>query len=123
MKDEKILENELMSDEQLEEVVGGSTGEFIRDTQLMKALKLIPSAYNAKQLSGSNLGKVNDMMNGVLAKYNLKIEANANGANSYFLLRNNSPLPLGPLEMNRADFCKTLCESSSHADFNYSKYL
>ena len=65
------------------------------------------------------------MMNGVLAKFNLKIEANANGANSYFLLRNNSPVGqiLGPLELNRADFCQTLCESSGHADFNYSKYL
>ena len=77
MADEKILQDEILSEEQLEEVVGGSTGEFVRDTQLMKALKLIPSAYNVKQLNGSNFGKVNDMMNGVLAKYNLKIEANS----------------------------------------------
>ena len=123
MKDEKILQDEILSEEQLEEVVGGSTGEFIRDTQLMKALKLIPSAYNAKQLNGSNFGKVNDMMNGVLAKYNLKIEASANGANSYFSLHTDLLFPVAPTKLSRADFCQMLCENTGHADFNYSKYL
>ena len=123
MADEKILQDEILSEEQLEEVVGGSTGEFVRDTQLMKALNLIPNAYNAKQLQGGNLGKVNDMMNGVLAKFNLAIKVDANGANSYFSLHTDSPFPIAPTKLSRADFCQTLCESSGHGDFNYSKYL
>ena len=115
MKDEKILAEERLNDEELEEVVGGTANELSRDTVFLKAVGLFDISYKPNQLKGAKLDNVVGMVNGVLSRYGLKVEVNESIGNRYFE---------GNLELrSQGEFYRRICESLDKPDFNYTKYL
>ena len=115
MKDEKILAEERLNDEELEEVVGGSANELSRDTIFLKAVGLFDVSYEPEQLKGEKLDNVVGMMNGVLAKYDLKVEVDEKGGNRYLMY--------GEEFRSQGEFYRQVCYGLRKLDFDYTKYL
>ena len=123
MKDEKVLNEEVLSEEQLEEVVGGAVRDLSRDSIFMHALGLTARAFKPEQLNGNNFQVAVDMMNGALAKHGLGIRARRDSENYYESFYRNQDGSGGGTTMTRNEFYGRLCEIAGKAGFDYAKYL
>ena len=123
MKDEKILSEEVLSEEQLEEVVGGAVRDLSRDSVFMHALGLTARAFKPNQLDGDNFKIAADMMNGTIMKFGLEIRASSDGENRYESFYRNEDGSGGGAIMTRREFYEKLCAIAGKPDFEYWNYL
>ena len=53
MAEEKILKDDLLSEEELDKVAGGTIAETVKDTQFLHALGLLDRAYTASEIQSN----------------------------------------------------------------------
>ena len=122
----EILKDEMLSDEELEQVAGGTIAETVKDTQFLHALGLINRAYTASEVQ-SNPAAVDEVINGALwsidGGHNSWIEmgVNVNSANHYgrSYIEDNEP----PEKYSRKYFLAEVCELAGKPNFDYTPYL
>ena len=113
MKDEKVLNEEVLSDEELEKVAGGSLSEMVKDTKFLHALGLMDRAYSAKEIK-ANEDEVSHLISEAFGSQDMWAEAYIDGKHSY-----------GDDDYNhytRAQAYKALADKVKPG-FNYRKYL
>lgn len=113
MKDEKIFEEELLSDEELENVAGGTLNEMVKDSKFLHALGLMDRAYSAKEIKDNKTG-ISTLINEAFGSQGMWVEAETGLKNVY-----------GDDDYNdytRAQAYKALADKVKPG-FNYRKYL
>lgn len=120
----EILKDEIMSEEQLENVVGGTRGQLSCDTKLLNALGVMDHFYEPYYCQ-THTSEVEAEVNAALktlgaSKHgakNFSIQANLDGDNSYRV--GNWANPNCP----RNVMYKMIAEAAGQPDFDVSKFL
>ena len=121
----EILNGEMLNEEQLDKVVGGTRGELSCDTKLLHALGFMDHFYEPYYCQ-THTGEVEAEVNAALAKLpgeskygasGFSIKANLDGSNSY-----NVASWLNH-DCDRRSMYKMICEAAGKPDFDYKKYL
>lgn len=115
MKDEKILNEEVLSDEELEGVAGGTLSEMVKDTKFLHALGLMDRAYSAKEIK-ANEDEVSLLINQAFGSQGMWAEAYSGGKHTY---GDENTTGSG---ISRAQAYKELANRVKPG-FNYKKYL
>ena len=121
----EILNGELMSEEQLNAVVGGTRGELSCDTKLLHALGLMPNSHEPGFCEKYADDVAEEISNAVrkTGRLEVKINYSANGNNQYRLARH---APGGVVLIDnatRAYFYRLVCAAAGKPNFDYNKYL
>ena len=113
MKDEKILAEEVLSDEELEGVAGGTLSEMVKDTQFLHALGLMNRDYSAKEIE-ANEDDVSRLISKAFGSKDMWAEAYIEGEHTYGFGNGR--------EISRAQAYKELANRVKPG-FDYEKYL
>lgn len=124
MAEEKILKNEIMSEEQLDNVVGGTRGQLSCDTKLLHALGIMDHFYEPYYCE-THTSEVEAEVNSALktlgsSKHGatgFSVEASIDGNNKYTV--GNWANPNCP----RSVMYKMIAEAAGQPDFDVSKFL
>ena len=121
---EEILNSELMNEEQLNEVVGGTRGELSCDTKFLYALGLMDN-YHEPGYVENHVDEVAGEVSSALKKIGIDVKVfySSNGANGYLVTRY---FPGGPAEFqftDRSAMYQIVCDAVDKPDFDYKKYL
>ena len=116
MKDEKILNEEVLSEEELEGVAGGSLSAMVKDTKFLHALGLMDRAYSAKEIK-ANEYEIGLLINEAFGSQGMWAEAYISGKHSY----GGEGISDGS-GISRAQAYKELANRVKPG-FNYKKYL
>lgn len=120
----EILKDEIMSEEQLENVVGGTRGQLSCDTKLLNALGVMDHFYEPYYCQ-THMSEVEAEVNAALktlgeSKNGAKrfsVQANLEGGNNYRV--GNWANPNCP----RSVMYKMIAEAAGQPDFDFSKFL
>lgn len=122
MSKEKILKDELLSEEQLENVVGGTIAETVKDTQFLHALGLLDRTYTDSEIQ-NDIYDIYTRINDALENFSssLYMEVNEKRVNDYRLMTGH----MGDdyIALTRAEFYAKVCEEVGQPGFDYKKYL
>ena len=118
----KKLNSELINEEQLNEVVGGTRGELSCDTKFLYALGLLDDyhepGYVEKHVR-EVIGDINSAFKKIGSSFDLRIEYSASGNNEYrFISSSHSGRCT-----TRPQLYKYICEAVGKPDFDYKHYL
>lgn len=83
MSEEKILKDEVMSDEELENVAGGNRDELALDTQLFNAMGGRIKAYDLDDITNTNVRGIAGRINSLYGELGIQVEYKDLGASSY----------------------------------------
>ena len=122
----EILKDELLSEEELDKVAGGTIAQTVKDTQLLHALGLMDRAYTASEIQ-SDPSAVEVEINGAIHlvmggnHHFYEVGVNANSDNTYELnyIEENEPTQY----FSRAGFLRSVCNAAGQPNFDISKYL
>ena len=84
MAEEKILKDEIMSEQELDQVAGGNRDELALDTQLFNAMGERFKAYALDDITSSNVNVISSKISQLWSDAGLRVEYNDNGASKYF---------------------------------------
>lgn len=119
----EILKDEIMSNEELDNVVGGTTSELANDIKFLHALGLMDHHYDADYCS-SHMGQVQNEINAAIkglrsahGASGFSVSASADGANAYSV--SNWRVQGCPRDV----MYKMICEGAGKPDFDYSRFL
>ena len=119
----EILDSELMNEEQLNAVVGGTRGELSCDTKFLYALGLMDD-YHEPGYVENHVDEVAADISVAVKKIGIdvSIRYSSNGANGYQVTRY---FPGGPESQftSRSAMYKIICDAVGKPDFDYKKYL
>ena len=115
MKDEKILNEEVLSEEELEGVTGGTLNEMVKDSKFLHALGLMDRAYSAKEIK-VNEAEISSLISQAFGSQNMWVEAGTDFKNVYGDENTDGS------GMGRAQAYKALADKVKPG-FNYRKYL
>ena len=127
MANKEILKGEMMNEEQLGKVVGGTRGELSCDTKFLYALGFMSRCYEPGYCEAhpetveyeinAALSKVGrrEGEKAVAAVHGFKVRANINGKNEYSSLDSRFS--------DRAMFYKMVCDAAGQPDFDYSRFI
>ena len=121
----EILKDEILSEEELDGVAGGTIAQTVKDTQFLHALGLIDKAYTAAECK-QDLGYVSEVIN--TAVWNLTgtnhsaygVGVNENSANTYSY--NDFGMDISE-NFTREEFLSTVCRLAGKPNFDYKPYL
>ena len=114
----EILKDEILTEEELDNVAGGTRGELSCDTKLLEAVGVMDFSYNAGYCE-NHMTEVQSEVNGYL-KENDKLKdfsiatVKLDGANTY---------KIGDKTVSRAKFYDSICKALGKDDVNWQKYL
>ena len=114
----EILKDEVLTEEQLENVAGGTRGELSCDTKLLEAVGVMDFSYNAGYCE-NHMAEVQSEVNGYLNE-NDKLKGfsiatvDVKGANTY---------KIGDKTVSRAKFYDSICKALGKDDFKWKKFL
>ena len=114
----EILKDEILTEEELDNVAGGSRGELSCDTKLLNALGVMDyfhePGYCEKHMTEVQ-GDVNDALQGVDALKGFSVTSvDVKGANTY---------SINGKEVSRVKFYRSICNALGKPDFEYKKYI
>ena len=114
----EILKNEILTEEELDNVAGGTRGELSCDTKLLNALGVMDYFYepgHCESHMSEVQGEINDYLkdSGVLKGFSVSA-TKLDGANSY---------KIGDKEVPRAKFYHDVCQALGKPDFNWKQFL
>ena len=121
----EILKEEILSEEELDKVAGGTIAETVKDTQLFHALGLIDRAYTASEVQNNPdavAGKLNWALSHFTGNHSAYlVGVNANSANSYEFcyMEDNEP----GTNYTREEFLSRVCDLAGKPNFDYTPYL
>ena len=121
----EILNGELMNEEQLNAVVGGTRGELSCDTKLLYALGLMPN-FHEPGFCGSHAEEVAREIGRAVEKtgrLEMNVSYSSNGSNKYHV---KESLPDGGWAshfVTRAEAYRLICKAAGQPDFDYEKYM
>ena len=122
MAEEKILKDEIMSEEQLENVVGGTRGQLSCDTKFLHALGVMDHFYEPYYCE-KHMSEVAGEINSALQRAGireLRIDTSLTRGNTYYLRKGEYT---GVLVAPREDIYGEICDKLGKPDFDYSKFL
>ena len=90
MAKEKILKDEIMKEEELEQVAGGNRDELSLDTKLFNAMGGRMEAYDLYQITNNNVNGIAARVSSLYGKLGIKVEYNDFGASRYS--KNGQPI-------------------------------
>ena len=122
----EIISSELMNEEQLDAVVGGTRGQLSCDTKFLNALGIMDHYYEPSYIE-SHMGLVttevtaafNNALNRAFVD-RVHIDASVGGNNIYKL--GHFP-PTISKNVSRRELYQKVCAAVGKPDFDYSKYL
>ena len=117
----EILNGEMLNEEQLDAVVGGTRGELSCDTKFLYALGLMNNYHEPGYIENhvnEVIGDIQSAFKKVGIPYDLVINYSANGNNEYRL-----KMSAVSARTTRAKLYRTICEKVGKPDFDYKKYL
>ncbi len=119
----EILKDEILTEEQLENVAGGTRGELSCDTKFLHALGLMHNFYEPG-FCEKHMEDVQEEVNEALAKLpevgtmgKFSVKANLNGANSYRVGTWANP------NCPRDVMYRAIAKAAGQPNFDYSKFL
>ena len=122
----EILKEELMNEEQLEAVVGGTIAQTVKDTQLLHALGLLDREYTASEIQNNPVavewainGAIHLVMGGNHHFYEVGVNANSDNTYELNYIEENEPTQY----FSRAGFLRSVCNAAGQPNFDISKYL
>ena len=83
MKDEKILQDEQLTDDQVENVAGGNRDELALDTQLFNAMCGRSKAYDLEDITNTNYRGIQSKITSLYGKLGIQVSYNDFGASEY----------------------------------------
>ena len=116
MKDEKVLQDEVLSEEELEDVAGGTDDETVKDATFLYSIGILPEFSTAEKLKADR-ENVERAVRGTFADYGITVNISATGENIYRESKNGAP------PITRAQAYAIVADSFGKPDFNYKKYL
>ena len=120
MAEEKILKDEVLSEEELDKVSGGTIEQAVKDTQFLHALGILDREYTASEIQSNPKAvesAIHWAMNDTKQGLWLEFELDLNGNNRY---RNRAwENPNCPRDV----MLKMIAEAEGKPDFDVSKYL
>ena len=121
----EILNGEMMNEEKLNAVVGGTRGELSCDTKFLYSLGLMPNSHEPGYCANHADDVIREIIDAVMKTNSLSvmIHFSANGKNKYNL---TTSLPDGGWanqDVTRAYFYRRVCEAVGKPDFDYEKYM
>ena len=121
----EILKDEILSEEELDGVAGGTIAQTVKDTQFLHALGLIDKSYTAAECE-KNIGHVSEVINeavwkasGIHYHWGYSVDVNANSANTYSYYANGEDTK----SFTREEFLKIVCHEAGKPNFDYKPYL
>ena len=119
----EILKDEIMTEEELDGVSGGTIAEAVKDTQFLHDVGLMNRSYDAKYCKG-HMSEVNnailDATAGLLGNHtNILVNASAASANRYVIVSEGEEDRV----LTREQFYKCVGSCLGRTDIDYSKYL
>ena len=121
----EILKEEILSEEELDKVAGGTIAETVKDTQFLHALGLIDRAYTASEVQ-NDPDTVDRVIDSAIFQFSgshswYQVDMNANSANSYMYryIEDHEPRT----NFTREGFLKRICHEAGKPDFDYTPYL
>ena len=119
----EILKDEMLSDEELDNVAGGTTAETVKDTQFLHALGLLDKSYTAaecKKDPNQVLMAIDSAVYKVTGNHwGYAVGANANSANTYSYYANGEDTK----QLTREQFLSNICNLAGKPNFDYTPYL
>ena len=116
------LTSELMNEEQLDAVVGGTRGELSCDTKFLYALGLMNRQYEPGYCEGNMNSVVREVTSALRnLGIRIRIDTHLERKNDY-VLGAERPDEVG-LSTTRHDLYKMVCEKAGKPDFNFTKYI
>ena len=119
MAEEKILKDEILSDEELENVAGGTAAELAKDIKFLNALGIKTKNYSMDEIKSNAFGIGIEITN--LIGGDLTIYADIEYENDYRIV--SCFMGEDDTYLTRAEFYKKVCEQVGKPDFDYKKYL
>ena len=114
----EILKDEILTEEELDNVAGGSRGELSCDTKLLEAVGVMDYSYSPGYCE-SHMTEVQGELNQIMAG-NEKLKdfsiasVDVKGANTY---------KIGDKTVSRAKFYNSICKALDNTDVNWKHYL
>ena len=120
----EIINSELMNEEQLNAVVGGTRGELSCDTKFLHAIGLMDHFYDPGYVE-NHADEVAAEVRAAIQKTgdrDVQIDYYADGKNEYYL---SEFVPGGRSSQmtSRRKLYESICMSVGKPDFNYEQYL
>ena len=107
------IKNEIMNDEELDNVVGGTYAELSKDVAFLKDLGLLDKNFHG------NYDQMSLAVNGAVGNYKFQVIVNSSGENIVRHFNRHGQ----PRNSNRELMYKSLAEQVAGPDFDYKKYL
>ena len=118
----EILKEEIMNEEQLENVVGGTRGQLSCDTKFLHALGVMDHYYEPYYCE-KHMSEVASEINSALQKAGfreLRIDTSVSGGNTYYFRKGEYT---GVLVAPREEIYGEICDKLGKTDFDYKKFL
>lgn len=118
----EIFKEEIMSEEELNGVSGGTIAELVADTQFLHDIGILERSYDVKQIA-EHFGLVNEIVNRALYNYHFAIEAERDESTAANWGYRFEYSKYGSKATRRDVFYQKVCAAAGKPDFNYQQYL
>ena len=120
----EIINSEMLNEEQLNAVVGGTRGELSCDTKFLHALELMDDYHDPGYVE-NHVEEVAGEVSSALKKIGIDVKVfySSNGTDGYQVTRY---FPGGPAEFqftDRSAIYQIVCDAVGKPDFDYKPYL
>ena len=81
----KILKDEILKEEELEQIAGGNRDELALDTQLFNTMGGQTKAYDLDDITNTNFRGISAKITSLYAKLGIEVRYNDLGASNYYI--------------------------------------
>ena len=119
VEEKKVNQEEIMSEEELNGVAGGTVEELVKDIKFLNAVGIKTKNYSMNDLKNNAFDIGHEIAN--LIGGNFDIWANEKFGNDYRITATS--MGMDDTYLTRSEFYKKVCEQVGKPNFDYEKYL